>query len=145
MTVTLLLLLHLGAAVVAPSLVRRLGSRAFVPLALVPAATAGWAVTRLASAGSEEPYSERMSWVDDLGMDLVFRVDTLSWVMTLIVSGVGALVLLYCAHYVDTDGEDNVGLLASALVAFAVAAVLLLASIAGFVHAFTTPKDRIVS
>src|SRR5690606_15305484 len=48
-----------------------------------------------------------------------FRLDTLAWVMTLVVSGVGALVLLYCAHYVDSDGENNVGLLAASLVAFA--------------------------
>ncbi len=32
----------------------------------------------------------------------------------------------------------------AALVAFAAALVLLLASIAGFIHAFTTPKDKVV-
>lgn len=114
-----LLLLHVGAAVVAPSLVRRGGSRAFALLAVVPAVAAGWAATQLTAAGSQDPHSERISWVDDLGMDLVFRLDTLAWVMTLIVSAVGALVLLYCAHYVDADSEDNVGLLAASLVAFA--------------------------
>ena len=114
-----LLLLHLGAAVVAPSLVRRIGSRAFAPLALVPAVAAGWAATKLATAGSDEPHTEQLAWVEQMGLDLVFRLDVLAWVMTLVVSGVGALVLLYCAHYVDSDGDDNVGLLASALVAFA--------------------------
>ncbi len=114
-----LLLLHLGAAVVAPSLVRRIGSRAFGVLALAPVAAAVWALTQMSAAGSEEPYRERLAWVGGLGMDLVFRMDTLSWVMTLVVSLVGALVLLYCAHYVEDDGKKNVGLLASSLVAFA--------------------------
>ncbi|WP_143780919.1 hypothetical protein [Ornithinimicrobium sp. CNJ-824] len=42
-----LLLLHLGAALVAPSLVRRLGTGVFWGLALVPAATAVWAATQV--------------------------------------------------------------------------------------------------
>jgi hypothetical protein len=40
-----LLLAHLVAALVAPSLVRRLGLRAFYLLATVPAAGLGWALT----------------------------------------------------------------------------------------------------
>ncbi|MFK5634342.1 Na+/H+ antiporter subunit A [Ornithinimicrobium sp. LYQ103] len=113
-----LLALHLAAAVVAPSLVRRLGSTAFVPLALVPAGTAIWAATQVGGAGAAQPHAERHVWVPDLGMDLAFRMDTLSWLLTLIVSGVGALVLLYCAHYLRED-DGQVGLLAGSLVGFA--------------------------
>ncbi len=114
-----LLAVHLGAAVVAPTLVRLLGRRAFLPLALAPAAAAAWAVTQLGAAGTATPHAERIVWVPDLMLGLTFRLDTLAWVMTLVVSVVGALVLLYCAHYVDEDDDGNVGLLAAALVAFA--------------------------
>ena len=114
-----LLVVHLGAAVIAPTLVRTIGRRAFVPLSLVPAGTAGWAVTQLTTAGSAQPHTERQLWVPDLMLGLSFRLDTLAWVMTLVVSVVGALVLLYCAHYIDEDDDGNVGLLAGALVAFA--------------------------
>ncbi|AXH96744.1 Na+/H+ antiporter subunit A [Ornithinimicrobium avium] len=114
-----LLAVHLGAALVAPTLVRLVGRRAFVPIALAPALTAAWAVTQLGAAGSAEPLTETYRWVPDLMLGLTFRLDTLAWVMTLVVSVVGALVLLYCAHYVEEDDDGNVGLLASALVAFA--------------------------
>lgn len=114
-----LLAVHLGAAIVAPSLVRLMGRRAFAPLALPPALTAVWAATMTGQAGSPDPHTERLRWVPDLMLGLTFRLDTLAWVMTLVVSVVGALVLLYCAHYVDEDSDDSVGLLAAALVAFA--------------------------
>ena len=111
------LLVHLAAACVAPALVRRIGAKAFYLLALAPAATAAWALTRLPS-GPQDAHVEHVDWVADLGMDLTFRVDTLAWVMTLIVSAIGALILLYCAHYFE-DEDGNLGLLAGALVGFA--------------------------
>ena len=111
------LLVHLAAACVAPALVRRIGAKAFYLLALAPAATAAWALTRLPS-GPQDAHVEHVDWVADLGMHLSFRMDTLAWVMTLIVSAIGALILLYCAHYFDDD-DGNLGLLAGALVGFA--------------------------
>ena len=114
-----LLGVHLVAALLAPSLVRRLGTRAFWGLALAPAATAVWAVTRLDAAGGEEPHTERVRWVSDLGLELTFRMDTLAWVLTMVVSVVGALVLVYCASYLRDDARGDVGLLAASLTAFA--------------------------
>ncbi|QFG70011.1 Na+/H+ antiporter subunit A [Ornithinimicrobium pratense] len=111
------LLIHLLAACLAPSLVRRLGAKAFHVLALAPAATAVWAAGQL-PAGAGDAHVEHLDWVAALGMDLAFRMDTLAWVMTLIVSAIGALILVYCAHYFDDD-DGNLGLLAGALVAFA--------------------------
>ena len=111
-----LLLAHLVAALLSPVLIRLLGTRAFSLLAIVPAATAVWAATRIPTA--DQVHEEGFRWVRDLGMDLVFRMDTLSWVMTLIVSGIGALILLYCAAYFDED-DGNLSLLAGSLVGFA--------------------------
>ena len=112
-----LLVLHLAAALAAPTLVRRLGTRAFLLLAAVPAAAAGWAATRM-PGGTSPSHEEQVSWVPGLGLGLAFRVDTLSWVLTVVVSVIGALVLLYCAHYLEGD-DGQVGLLAGSLVAFA--------------------------
>ncbi|MGC5585560.1 Na+/H+ antiporter subunit A [Ornithinimicrobium sp. W1665] len=114
-----LLVLHLAAALVAPSLVRRLGTRVFWGLALAPSFTAVWAATQIGTAGGAQPHTERIRWVDDLGMDLSFRMDTLAWVLTLVVSVVGTLVLVYCASYLRDDTRGNVGLLAASLTAFA--------------------------
>ncbi|MDO5739126.1 MAG: Na+/H+ antiporter subunit A [Ornithinimicrobium sp.] len=113
-----LLVLHLGVAVLAPIIIDRLGNAGFAVLALAPATTAVAAATSLSAAGSATPHTETYHWVADLGMDLAFRMDTLAWVMTLIVSVVGALVLLYCAHYVEDD-EGSLGLLGANLVGFA--------------------------
>ena len=112
-----LLVLHLAAAVVAPTLVRVMGSKAFWPLAIVPAATAVWAAMQLAVTRGQT-YEEHLRWVDALDMQLTFRMDSLGWLMTLIVSAIGALVLLYCASYM-ADDDGNLGLLAGSLVGFA--------------------------
>ncbi|MFX0539040.1 Na+/H+ antiporter subunit A [Ornithinimicrobium sp. Y1847] len=122
-----LLMLHLGAAILAPFLVRAIGARTFYVLAIAPAVTAAWAATRIpsgigsGSAGTVADavsHTERIRWVSSLGMDLSFRIDTLAWVMTLIVSAIGALILVYCAHYFD-DRDRNLGLLSGSLVGFA--------------------------
>ena len=106
------------ASVLAPWLVRRLGAGAFVPLALVPGGA--FAVTAVIgpTVRSGQAYAETTPWIPGLDVELAFRVDTLAWVMSLLVSGIGALVLYYCAHYF-TDEEPELGRFAGVLVAFA--------------------------
>ncbi|WP_256838913.1 Na+/H+ antiporter subunit A [Ornithinimicrobium faecis] len=115
-----LVVAHAVAALLAPTLVRLLGPRAFVPLAAVPAITAGYAGWQFARVDSDTPPLEEFLWVDTLDLTLTFRMDTLAWLMTLIVAGVGALVLLYCAHYFDDkERTKGLGLFAGSLTAFA--------------------------
>ncbi len=114
-----LLLAHVVAAGAAPRLVRSFGKRVFWLLAAVPAASFAWAVTAwtdAATGGARE--TEIVRWVPRLGLDLAFSVGPLQWVMVLLVTGVGALVLFYCAWYFD---EDDPGLpaFAGTFVAFA--------------------------
>ena len=120
---TILVLAHLVAAALAPTLVRMMGTRSFYALAVVPAVTAGWAAVQTSRVGADAPVFEQLTWVPALGLELTFRLDTLAWLMTLVVSVVGALVLLYCAHYFDTrqDSADvaGLGLFGGSLVAFA--------------------------
>lgn len=95
----LLLFIHLAAALVAPVLFRWWGRRAFGVLALAPASAAAWALTRTADVQAGRGPTEVVEWVPALGLELAFRLDTLSWLMTVVVGGVGALVLVYCAAY----------------------------------------------
>jgi multicomponent Na+:H+ antiporter subunit A len=56
--------------------------------------------------------------VRPLGLTLALRVDSLSWLMVLLVGGIGALVLVYCARYFD-EGEPGLGQFAGVFVGFA--------------------------
>ncbi|HEU4849135.1 MAG TPA: Na+/H+ antiporter subunit A, partial [Terrimesophilobacter sp.] len=56
-------------------------------------------------------------WIPQLAVSLAVRVDTLSWLLALVVTGIGALVLLYCAWYF-TDAEEGLGRFAAVLLAF---------------------------
>ncbi len=116
------MLLVLGAfailPLVLPWLVRRIGSRAFYVAALLPIAAFIHAVvlTPQVLAGSDPVESVR--WITALDINLSMRMDTLGWLMTLIVTGVGALVMLYCRWYFG-GGETNLGQFAGVLLAFA--------------------------
>src|SRR5206468_11676169 len=97
----LLLLVHLGVALAAPWLLRALRGRAFYVLALVPAATCVWTALQGPVVLAGGVVSERFAWIPALGIDVSFRMGVLQWVLMLVVSGVGALVLFYCRSYFD--------------------------------------------
>ncbi len=44
---------------------------------------------------------QRLRWVPTLGLDLVLQLDGLSWVMCVLVLGIGALVMLYARYYLS--------------------------------------------
>jgi multicomponent Na+:H+ antiporter subunit A len=122
-----LLVAHVLLAAVAPALVRWWGSRAFIVLAAPPAAAAVWALTQTATVLAGRPPTFDADWVPSLGMQLSFRLDTLSWLLTLVVGAIGALVLLYCAHYFEDD-EPGLGGFAASLTGFAGAMLGLVTS-----------------
>lgn len=113
-----LLAAHLLAAAVAPLLVRLWGRRAFFLLAAAPAAAAVWALAQTRTVLSGAVPSFHLEWVPSLGMELSFRLDTLSWLLVLVVGGIGALVLLYCTAYF-TEDEPGLGQFAMCLTGFA--------------------------
>ncbi len=102
----------------APVLVRCIGTKAFILLAALPAGNAVWislAAPQILTGGA---VVEHLDWIPELGLTLSFRIDALSWVMSLVVTLVGALVLLYCSRYFDRD-EPGLGRFAGLLLAFA--------------------------
>jgi len=102
----------------------RLGLRAFLAAAVVPAATLVWACTQLGAVTDGTPPTEHFAWVRDLGLSVDLRLDGLAATMTLIVCGVGVLVLVYAAHYFDAEARD-LGRLAGLVVLFAGSMLLL--------------------
>ena len=113
-----LVLLHLVVACVAPLLIDWLGRRGFLILALVPAAAFILIALQAPAVYSGSPPTQTISWVPSLGLHLAFRLDPLSWIMALIVTGVGALVLAYCAAYFSA-AASALGRFAATFVAFA--------------------------
>ena len=85
-----LVLTHFAAASIAPALVRALGRRAFVVLALVPAVAFGWAVAWTGPVSDGATTTQVLEWVPALGLELAFAMGSLQWVMTLVVTGIGA-------------------------------------------------------
>jgi multicomponent Na+:H+ antiporter subunit A len=114
-----LLAVFLLGALLLPVLVRWLGAQAFAVAALIPAAAFVHALTLTPQvlAGDPSPF-ESVAWIPQLGLNLSMHMDVLGWVLTLIVTGVGALVLLYCRWYFYDDSAD-IGQFAGVLLGFA--------------------------
>jgi multicomponent K+:H+ antiporter subunit A len=45
----------------------------------------------------------RVEWLPQLGMALGFRLDGLAWLLALLITGIGALVVLYAAWYLAPE------------------------------------------
>jgi multicomponent Na+:H+ antiporter subunit A len=116
--VLLLLAVHLAAALCAPVLVGRLGRKAFWVLALAPASAAVWALAQTNQVMAGRGPVEVVQWIPTLGIELAFRLDTLSWLMALLVGAIGALVLVYSSAYFSVSAT-GLGRFGSVLVAFA--------------------------
>lgn len=98
---TLLLALSCCALLIYP-VVQRMRRNGFF-VAAVPLAASFAVLLPLGISGST--VTEEMSWLPQLGLNLTFRMDQLSWLFALLVTGAGALVLLYCRNYFDNDEE----------------------------------------
>ncbi|UYO97013.1 Na+/H+ antiporter subunit A [Microbacterium sp. M28] len=114
-----LLAVFLLASLVLPALVRWLGAQAFAIAALVPTAAFIHAIVLTPQVlGADPSPFESVAWIPQLGLNLSMHMDVLGWVMTLIVTGVGALVLLYCRWYFH-DSAAGLGQFAGVLLGFA--------------------------
>ncbi|GAA4373021.1 Na+/H+ antiporter subunit A [Agromyces bauzanensis] len=107
-----------GVALVTPFLARWLGRRVFPLIALMPAAAFVLLLTWLPGVLAGNPVVEVVPWIPQLGVAISFRIDALALLLALIVTGIGALVLLYCTQYFGDD-EPGLGRFAALLLAFA--------------------------
>lgn len=86
------------AALLAP-LVLKPGRMGFLILSTIPLLAFAWLVSLGPAVMSGTPVVSHWSWIPELSLTVDFRLDTLSWVMALIVTGIGGLVLAYCTRY----------------------------------------------
>ncbi|WP_442918446.1 Na+/H+ antiporter subunit A [Leucobacter sp. MMO-75] len=114
---SILLLLALSALVTHP-LVRRFGRRIFVGLSLLVAGVfvALLLIAQPVFAGGA--IVETIEWVPQLDLSVTLRLDAVSALFALLVTGAGALVLLYCASYFE-DGEQGLARFAAVFMGFA--------------------------
>lgn len=117
-----LVVAHLVLALLAPAIIGWLGRRGFLLLALGPLSAAVYALAWSGRVADGIYPTQRVSWVPQLGLELTFRLDSLSWLMLLLVGGVGSLVLVYCAAYFSATAQ-GLRRFAGTLVAFAGAMV----------------------
>ncbi|KFG72507.1 hypothetical protein FM21_16480 [Streptomyces mutabilis] len=111
-----LVLCHFALALFAAPLVRRCGTRAFLVLALPPAAAAVWAATRWSTTAAGG--ADTVEWIrlPAYRVDWALRLDALAELMVLLAAGVGTLVLMHCASYFD-DRSRQLGRFAGNLLA----------------------------
>lgn len=119
------LAVHFAVAAVAPFIFRKFGRNSFYALAAVPAGSFIWLILQYgaiyADPGAPQTGGEVVEWlpwIPELKLELAFRIDALAWVMSLLVLGIGALVLVYCARYFK-DKDDYLGGFGAQLLAFA--------------------------
>ncbi len=113
-----LLALFAVTSVSLPLLRRQLGTGVFAIAAIVSAAAAVVTALQLPEILSTGAITETAPWVPQLGLNLDVRIDALGWLMAMIVTGIGTLVLGYCHRYFDND-EPGLGRFAAALLGFA--------------------------
>ena len=114
-----ILIAHAVATALAPLLVYRWGRMAFYPLALVPLGSLVWVATNWPAPGGATTVD--VPWVPELSMNITLRFDSLAAIMSVLVLGIGALVLFYCAdyfHHHDGHTEKRLPSFAAELVAF---------------------------
>ena len=95
----LLLLYVVGVAVIA-AFGSRLGRNSLWVAAVPMAATALWSIARL---GASTDVTARTDWIPDLDVSIMFRVDTLSAVLSTMVAGIGVLVCIYAVGYFSSS------------------------------------------
>ncbi len=110
---------HAVAAALAPLLVCRWGRMAFYPLALVPLGSLIWVALHWPRPGKAT--TANVEWLPELSINITLRFDALAAIMSVLVLGIGALVLFYCAdyfHHHDGHTENRLPSFAAELVAF---------------------------
>jgi len=114
-----LLLLHVLGVLVIPAVAGRLGRRVLWIAALPMAITALWSITRL---GATDVVTWGFDWVPGLDLTMEFRVDAMGALLSVLVSGIGALVCVYAVGYFSATAA-GLGRFAATLLAFSTAMV----------------------
>jgi multicomponent Na+:H+ antiporter subunit A len=106
LTLLALLLPFLGAAL-APLLCRVLKHNAAWLLALAPALIFIHLAGRVGQVAGGQPVSGRYDWIPSLGVSFSWYLDGLSLTFGLLISGIGALIVLYSGGYLKGHAQQG--------------------------------------
>ncbi len=87
------------AALIAPWVHRVLPRHTGMALLPAPLAMLVWLVRQIPGIAHGDPVQQSFTWVEGLGLDAAFRLDGLSLLFALLISGIGALIVLYTQGY----------------------------------------------
>lgn len=94
-------------ATLAPGMARHLGRSIGKVLAIVPLSLTAYFISRIPEISIEGPVRFSLPWSSLLGVMLSFRLDGLSVLFALVISFIGALILVYAGDYLH--GRSDVG------------------------------------
>ena len=83
---------------------------------LIALACVALSLSHLGVISEGEVVRYQLAWAPEYGLDLSFRMDAFAWLFSLLVSGIGVLVVLYARYYMSP--EDPVPRFFSFLLAF---------------------------
>ena len=89
------------ATLIAPPLAVRLDQRAGWLLALAPLAAFIHFLTQMPVVAGGGVITQTLAWVPALDIELAFRLDGLSLLFALLITGIGALIVLYAGAYLS--------------------------------------------
>jgi len=89
------------AALLAPFLSRKIDDRAGWFLAIAPLAAFVWFVSCIPLIARGEVIVESIAWVPALGVEVAMRLDGLSLLFALLITGIGTLIVLYAGAYLS--------------------------------------------
>ncbi|QDV44506.1 Na(+)/H(+) antiporter subunit A [Stieleria neptunia] len=104
------------AAAVAPVVNRVFGSRGGWGLALIPVGVVASMLNLWPSVVDMQEVSASVDWVPALNLTVSLRLDGLSLLFGLLITGIGALILIYAAGYLN--GDERLGRLWMLLLLF---------------------------
>lgn len=90
-----------GLAVIAPWLIKWLGRRGGLIAAFVPAMAFIWFASHIDMIAHGDTVLVRYPWVDFYAIPLSFHLDGLSLLFALLITGIGTLIFVYAAAYLD--------------------------------------------
>ena len=98
---TLLVVLPFIGALIAACMPSGSRNRPAAVAGAVTAIALGLAISAFGQVSSGAILRERYTWLPDAGLNLAMRMDGLAWVFTVMVLGIGLLVLLYARYYMS--------------------------------------------
>src|SRR5690606_37824584 len=75
--------------------------------ALPPGVITAWQVAQIDPLSTGTIYNEQYRWIPGLSLDLTFRLDGLSLLFGLIITGIGAAVALYTHYYLEDEPRQG--------------------------------------